>query len=551
MEKYLNQLQSFLKVLTVRQRVLLGVTAGAVALTLWIFVRLFASPDIKPLYTGLSPSDAQGVAERLASQNIAYKISSDGGSVLVPADKLDQLRLEMSEEGPPQSGRIGFELFDKPNWSGSDFSEQVDYQRALEGELERTIDTIDDVEAARVHIVMPHESLFTDQERKSKAAVVLRLRGGARLPSAEVTGIARLVASAVDNLSPEQVTIVDADTGAPLQALPADGSIGSFSTMDTALTRKLIDTLTPIVGEGHVKASVTVQRDPTSGESTQEIYDPNGSVVLTSQISEEQGGGALPTGVPGTASNVPRASGANAAAASATTSSNSQTLRNEEKTFAVSKTIRHLLEPAGRVKRMSVALLVDDAVDVKDVNGKKEVTRQKRTPEEMKEIQDVAMAAVGFDASRGDQIEVQNFPFQTLPVEQPAAPTVFERVRTFTEDWIVVLRYAGLLLLFAIVYFMLLRPVQKQLLASFREVAERVAPGKDAVLSAGRAAMSPAVAGDLEEIPMGLEQEANDAASDVKRVVVLKRDLVEKVKKDPSASGRLVQNWIRQKQAAR
>jgi len=141
MDKQIKQLTAFLKGLSMRQRALLGGAAVAVALTLWVFVRLFATPDMKPLYTGLSSSDAQGIAQRLASENVQYSISSDGSTILVPADKLDRMRLEMSQQGPPQSGRLGFELFDKPNWSGSDFSEKVNYQRALEGELERTIET--------------------------------------------------------------------------------------------------------------------------------------------------------------------------------------------------------------------------------------------------------------------------------------------------------------------------------------------------------------------------------------------------------------------------
>jgi flagellar M-ring protein FliF len=545
MDKLLKQLTAFLKGLSTRQRTLLGGAAVAVALTLWVFVRLFATPDMQPLYTGLSSSDAQGIAQRLAAENVQYSISPDGSTISVPADKLDQMRLEMSQQGPPQTGRLGFELFDKPNWSGSDFSEHVNYQRALEGELERTIETIDDVQAARVHIVLPHESLFADQDREGKAAVVLKLRGGAQIPDRVVAGISRLVASAVDNLPPENVTVVDADTGAPLQMHGAQSGSSGSSTLETDLAQRLVDTLTPIVGPGKVKASVTVERDPTSGDSTQEVYDPNGSVVLTSQTSQEQGANASPAGVPGTASNVPRASGAQTAAKAISTSTNSATLSSESKTFAVGKTIRHLVEPAGRIKRMSVALLVDDAVDTVEKGGKKEETHRKRTPEELKQIQDVAAAAVGLDPTRGDVIAVQNFSFQALPVEQPTPPTVVQRVQTFTEHWIVVLRYAGLLLIFALVYFIVLRPIQKQLLASFREaIPQNLAAVKPHVSLEGRSSVG---GGGLEK-GLALEEELGETSSDVKRVVMLKRDLVDKVKKEPTSSSRLVQNWIRQTQ---
>ena len=546
MDKQIKQLVAFLKGLSTRQRALLGGAAVAIALTLWLFVRLFGTGDMAPLYTGLSSSDAQGIAQRLAAENVQYSISPDGSTISVPANKLDQMRLEMSQEGPPQSGRLGFELFDKPNWSGSDFSEKVNYQRALEGELERTIETIDDVQAARVHIVLPHESLFADQDREGKAAVVLKLRGGAQIPDSVVAGISRLVSSAVDNLPPENVTVVDADTGAPLQVHGAQSNSSGSSTLETDLAQRLIDTLTPIVGQGGVKASVTVERDPTSGDSTQEVYDPNGSVVLTSETSQEQGANAAPAGVPGTASNVPRASGAQAAAAAASTSTSTAMLQNESKTFAVSKTIRRLVEPAGRIKRMSVALLIDDAVETTEKNGKKEVTRRKRTPDELKQIQDVAAAAVGLDPTRGDVIAVQNFSFQALPVEQPTPPTIVQRVQTFTERWTVVLRYAGLLLIFALVYFIVLRPIKKQLLASLRAaVPQNLAAIKPHAPIEGRAA-----AGGSGASGPTLEEELGETGSDVKRVVMLKRDLVEKVKKEPTASSRLVQNWIRQTQGA-
>ncbi|HEX4074086.1 MAG TPA: flagellar basal-body MS-ring/collar protein FliF [Candidatus Acidoferrales bacterium] len=546
MDKQIKQLIAFLKGLTPRQQMLLGGAAVAIGVTLWVFVRLFGTPDMQPLYTGLSGSDAQGIAQRLASENVQYTISSDGSTISVPADKIDQMRVEMSQQGPPQSGRLGFELFDKPNWSGSDFSEKVNYQRALEGELERTIQTIDDIQAARVHIVLPHESLFADQDREGKAAVVLKLRGGARIPDTVVAGISRLVSSAVDNLPPENVTVVDADTGAPLQMHSAQSGSSGSSTMETDLSQRLIDTLTPIVGDGGVKASVTVERDPTSGESTQEVYDPNGSVVLTSEESQEQGANAAPAGVPGTASNVPRASGSQAAASAASASTNSAALQNSSKTFAVSKTIRRLVEPAGRVKRMSVALLIDDAVvTTTDKAGKVQETRRKRTPDELKQIQDVAAAAVGLDPSRGDVIAVQNFSFQALPVDQPVRPTVAQRVQTFTEHWSVALRYVGLLLIFALVYFIVLRPIKTQLVASLKATKLDTL----AVLKPHVSAEGHVVTSSLPERAVMLEEDVDETSSDVKRVVMLKRDLVDKVKKEPNASSRLVQNWIRQTEA--
>ena len=193
----------------------------------------------------------------------------------VPADQLDKTRLTLAGEGMPQTGRLGFEIFDKPNWAGSDFSEQVNYQRALEGELERTIQTLGNVRSVRIHLVLPHDSLFSDRERLAKAAVVMKLRSGG-LSDEETNAVTHLVASAVDNLSPENVTLIGADGRTPLVAKGHNGTKGMDASveLETALAEKLVMTLAPVVGPDHVKASVTVAYDRSSGDSTQEIYDP-------------------------------------------------------------------------------------------------------------------------------------------------------------------------------------------------------------------------------------------------------------------------------------
>ena len=177
-EQITKQIAVFVRGLTFRQKITVALGAAAVAGTIWVFVALLDKAEYKTLYSGLSPSDAQSLSHRLTEKNIPFQLSSDGTSILVPADQLDKARLDMAAEGTPQTGRLGFELFDKPNWAGSDFAEKVNYQRALEGELERTIQTLGEIEAARVHLVMPHESLFTEQEREAKASVVIKLRGG-------------------------------------------------------------------------------------------------------------------------------------------------------------------------------------------------------------------------------------------------------------------------------------------------------------------------------------------------------------------------------------
>ena len=621
MEKFLRQAGEFLRALSFNQRMLLGVSAILVVAMLGLFVKLTEKADFKTLYSGLAGPDAQAVVQRLAAKNIPYEVSSDGTSVSVPADVLDKTRLDLAAEGMPQTGRLGFELFDKPNWAGSDFAEQVNYQRALEGELERTIQTLGNVESVRVHLVLPHESLFSDRERLAKAAVVMKLRGGG-LSDDEVNAVTHLVASAVDNLAPENVTLIGADGRTPLVAKGHDPEHGAYASveLEAGMAEKLVATLTPVVGPDHVKASVTLAYDQSSGDTTQEIYDPSNPVLLTDQVQEERFGGTPAAGVPGTPSNVPSAppnaggknSGAGAAATGAAAkpavaaatpppapgtpaaaaaaaaaalapgatpgaaggapgtttpagtavagqllnaagktsgtgspnpmisiSSESDGQRSESRTFAVSKTLRHVTDPAGRIQKIAAAVLVDDVVEVKDEKGKSSETRRKRTPEEMKQIEDLAKAAIGFDAARGDVLSVQNVSFVNAPVEKIVPPAIVERVRVVAEKWIWLGRYVVLLLLFAIIYLLVLRPVKEQLLKSFQLAA----------------APSPALAGaEMENLLTPQEQAAlaeqqlredlGRTNSDVERVIRLKKHLTDKVKREPVQASLLIRQWI-------
>ena len=573
MDKFFEQMQAFLKGLSLKQRVLLVAGAVLVVGVILIFTRLTQSADFAVLYSGLAPQDAQSVVQSLVAKDIPYQLSTDQASVSVPSDQLDKTRLQLAAEGMPQTGRLGFELFDKTNWAGSDFSEQVNYQRALEGELERTIQTLGNVQAVRVHLVLPHESLFTNQERVAKAAVVMKLRGGT-LSDDQVNAVTHLVASAVDNLSPENVTLIGADGRTPLVARGRDGMRGmdASAELETSMAEKLVATLTPIVGADHVKASVTVAYDQSSGDTTSETYDPTNPVLVSSQVQEENFGGTPPAGIPGTPSNVPIApatSGtkaqtpangqtnttvASAAAPPAVqanppnpilASTESEGQRSESKTYAVSKTLKHTIDPAGRVQKMAAAVLVDDVVtEATDAQGKTQQTRRKRTADEMKQIQDLAQAAMGFDAARGDVLSVQNVSFIANPQEEPPAPPITDRIRTVVQDWLWVVRYAVLLALFALVYMLILRPVKNQLMTSFRQL-ERPTPAL-ATATAGAGGVLPEGVEGIS--PLELEAQLAQSNSQVERVLKMKRHLADRAKNDPIAASQLVKQWIHERE---
>jgi len=538
-----DQVQKYLGGLSRKQQITLGGGTALVVLSFLGFVFLVGRADYKPLYSGLQPEETQFIARTLAAENIPYDISSDATSLRVPANKVDSVRLELASQGLPQTGRLGLELFDKPNWAGSDFAEKVNYQRALEGELERTIRAIRQVHSARVHLVMPHDSLFSEHEREAKGSVVVKLREG-KLADSAIRSITYLVASAVDGLRPENVTVIDADGNIPILTGRHSQGVAhdEIEATEGRMTEKLVSTLAPLVGREGLRASVTVEYDLASTESTQETYDPNGSVVLTSQISEDQSNASDPQGIPGTPSNAPDSTAKGAAAAAASNSIPEEAgQRSESKTYAVSKAVRHVVQPSGAIKRIAAALLVDDASETKSDGGSTVETRRKRTPEEMKQIEELAKAAIGIDPARGDHLSVQNISFASISPGPP--PGLLERLSPLLQEWMGMVRYAGLAALFLLIYLLVLRPVKRQIISALSVEQPQLPVGTRDQKALGK--------GEVPKVEFTPEVEEGageltDINSEIKKTVVLKNQLVERIKKNPEAASRLIQNWVRQ-----
>jgi flagellar M-ring protein FliF len=544
-----HQASAFFRGLSLRQRLTLAGSAVIVAGTLWLFVALIGKGEYKTLYSGLTPSEARSIAQRLAAENVPTEVSADGATLRVPASQLDKVRLEMAADGLPLSGRLGFELFDKPNWAGSDFAEKVNYQRALEGELERTIGALSEVGGVRVHLVLPHESLFTENEREAKAAVLVRLRGG-RMSDQSLNAISYLVSSAVDNLRPENVTVVDADGHVPLTPRPngKHGPQGGAAEVETELADKLVATLAPVVGADQVKAKITVEYEMASSEQTQEAYDPNDSVVLTSQLSSDVPNSAEPDeGVPGAASNVPQANSPQPKAAPENSDAGSdiQGQKSENKTFAVGKTVKHVIEPAGEIKRISAAVLVDDALEIKGEGNQKGRVRRKRTPEEMKQIEALAAAAIGLNTQRGDRLAVENLPFTSTPLEGPGAPTLAERILPLLNQGAPVLRYVAFAVLFGVLYLLLLRPVKRQVVTTLRELPERL---RTTGAGLAAAATDTRLLGSGAGVTPPSPQQAGlpEAGGELSSARALRDALSARIEKAPAEASRLVESWLRE-----
>jgi flagellar M-ring protein FliF len=517
-----QQAKTFWASRTSSQKGLLLAGAGATVLLLVMFSRLIGTPDYKPLYTGLEASDAQTLSAQLDAQGIAHETSADGKTISVPADKLDAARLQTAAQGAPHSGRMGFELFDKMSWGQTEFDEKVTYQRALEGELERTIQTLGDVESARVHLVMASDSVFMDHQRGAKASVILKLhRNG--LPKDAVMAISRLVSGAVDELKPEDVSIVDADSS---RSLAGNHGGDDGAVAETTLSQRLISTLEPVVGIDKIRASVNVDYDQATTEEKQEKYDPTVSALLSDQKTEDQAGAApASTGVPGTGSNIPTKS-----ATAPTSQDASQTSKSETAQYGVNKTEIHTVQPAGKIQRVTAAILVDDAI-VKTVDkaGKATYKKAKRSPEELDKIQKLAEAAIGYDVKRGDSISVQNLSFDstTTPDDLPAS-TFIQKAQKDVGEYTSILRPASLLVLFVLAYMFVLRPIQKHALAPGQpQLAEQ--PALAGAPGAGRLA-----AGSAE------------LADDTRRATQLREQTIETIKQKPVNTARAVQAWMRE-----
>ncbi|WP_353071404.1 flagellar basal-body MS-ring/collar protein FliF [Tunturiibacter gelidiferens] len=454
-------------------------------------VWLAGRPDWRVLFNGLDGKDVQQVSQELAAAGIPYETTADGAGVQVPADMLDKARMEVAAKGMPQTGRLGFELFDKPNWVGSEFDERVNYQRALEGELEHTIGTLGVVKSARVHLVLPQPSLFTAEEKVAKASVVLKLKRAALDPE-QADAIRSLVAGSVENLSADQVTLVDADGRVNFKPRSSNAA---EADAEQAMEAKLVAMLEPLAGRDNVRATVNVSYDEGSEERTDEVYDPTEVATLSMQKSEQVSTGrGGPSGIPGTASNSPGASpegavaGSQVAAAPGTppllqkqtqalpvypqqNGAQGQSIHQENETYGVTKHLVHTEQGPGRVRRVSAAVVVNDRSVTEGAGKLEHVVWKPRSAEEMHRLEELAQAAVGYDARRGDQVVMQNVSFSTNApeVKPPTMDRLMEEVRGLLHTQPGLMRTAVIGLCGVLLVLFVLRPVATQMTATLRE----------------------------------------------------------------------------------
>ncbi|WP_188395180.1 flagellar basal-body MS-ring/collar protein FliF [Oxalicibacterium flavum] len=485
------------------RRIMLMIGVAAVIAVMAGIVLWSQKPDYRVLFSNFSDRDGGAIVASLQAANIPYKFADGGGAILVPADRVHEVRLKLAAEGLPKGGNVGFELMENQKLGISQFLEQVNFQRALEGELARSIQSVSTVQSARVHLAMPKASVFVRDQQKPTASVLLNLHPGRTLDQQQVSAIVHLVASSVPELPPKNVTIVDqagnllSENNKPAGANTLDPSqLKYVQELQQSIAKRIESIITPIVGNNNVRAEATADVDFSTSEQAAEIYKPNqvpnSATVRSMQTSESNTGGGA-SGVPGSLTNQPapnatapltapqlnpdgtpmtpaqqaaaqqaqQAQGAQGAAGAAgsTAAAATPTQRDVTTNYEVDKTVRYVQQPMGGLKRLSVAVVVNYK-RVIDKDGK--VSYQPLSEAEQTQISDLVKEAMGYNRDRGDTLNVVNSPFAGINDPEPEPLPLWERPEII-DMAIQAAKYLALGIVLLIMYRKILSPMVKKL----------------------------------------------------------------------------------------
>lgn len=528
--------------------------AAAAAVAIIVALMLWAkSPDYRVLYSNLSDRDGGDIVTQLTQLNIPYRFADNGGALLIPADKVHETRLRLAQQGLPKGGAVGFELLDQEKFGISQFSEQVNYQRALEGELARTIGTLGPVLNVRVHLAMPKPSLFVREQKSPTASVTLALQPGRALDDGQINAIVYMVSSSVAGLPPANVTVVD-QTGRLLTQSDSAGrdlnaaQLKFTNEVENRFQRRIETILAPMVGSGNVHAQVTAQVDFASREQTDEEYKPNQAAnqgaVRSQQVStSEQLGGTNVGGVPGALSNqpsatpvapieVPQTTGAAANTANAAnrttntakqnaTSSNSR--HDQTTNFEVDRTIRHTQQQAGMVQRLSVAVVVNYGSD----KAGKPIALSK---DQLAQVESLTREAMGFSADRGDTLNVVNTPFNATD-DASGSSLPFWQQQSFFDQLLNIGRYLLILLVAWILWRKLVRP-----LIAKKEASDKAAASVNNIVQAAQT--TEAAKQTKEELALRKKNQQRVSAE------VQAQRIRELADKDPRIVALVIRQWM-------
>jgi flagellar M-ring protein FliF len=497
-----NSLMDFTRTVGGRKLMLaLGVAAVvAVMVALWMWGQ---QPDYKVLFANYSDRDGGAIVAELEKMNVPYKYAEGGGAILVPANQVHDVRLKLAAQGLPKGGNVGFELIENQKLGSSQFVEQVNFQRAMEGELARSVESLSAVQAARVHLAMPRDSVFVSEQKPTTASVLINLRPGRTLDPQQVSAIVHLIASSVPDLSSKNVTLVDqngnllSDTSKSASINGMDPSqIKYVQDLQQNIARRVEAIISPIVGDGNVRAEATADVDFSHSEQAVESYKPNQTpdamAIRSQQVSESSSAGGNASGVPGALTNQPPApttapitqpAGAKGAPASTANAGTTPTHKDETTNYELDKTIQYVQQSGGGLKRLSVAVVVN----YKKVVGKDGKSSMKPlTAAETAQITNLVKEAMGYNQARGDTLNVVNSPFAA-----PEAEVIPETPLWKQPDTIETAKITGKYLLVGAALLMLYLRMLKPMMKKIAEMPALPAPGVGQLQHGGEAVALP------------------------------------------------------------
>ena len=508
------------------KRLLVGGVVLACVAAFALLIMVANRTDYRPLFTNLASEDAGEIVKKLKEAKTPYQITPDGKGVMVPADRVYELRLSLASEGLPQGGGVGFEIFDRKNFGMTEFVQKLNYQRALQGELARTITQISGVEQARVHLVIPEKTLFKEAEKPPTASVVLKMKGSKSLRDTEVQGVVHLISSSIEGMNADNVTVLDS-RGKILSkggSGMADASAKATSTMQETqrgyernAEERLQTLLDRVVGGGKSVARVSATFDFKQVERVEEKFDPETIAVRSEQRTEEKAGGSAATsGVPGVQTNLGRTTPGGGAAAGGG-SKNDETLNYE-----VSRSTSRTVEPVGTLSKISVAILVDGKYEAAAPGKDGAAGKAKyvpRSPDELQKIEALVKGAVGFNQERGDQISIQNIPFQDAGDAVGSAESAQWWMNPF---FLTLLKN----LLIAVGFLALMMFVVKPMLNTLRAARPPRPDILEAIVPEAQEKMS---ASERAQLAMHMAEQ---------------QELMEKAKTNPYQVAQILQNWL-------
>ncbi|MGB4547589.1 MAG: flagellar basal-body MS-ring/collar protein FliF [Syntrophales bacterium] len=460
----LSQITKGFASLPAARKLTILVAAALTLLSIGLVVYLTGQPEYRVLFSNLTSEDAGTIVGKLSEKKIPYRLSPAGDTISIPAEKVSEVRLDLAASGLPKGGGVGFEIFDAKNLGVTEFVQQLNYQRALQGELSRTINSLDEIQSSRVHIVIPKKALFAEDQRKPTASVILKLKSGRALQEPQIQGIAHLVASSIEGLNPRDVMIVDG-SGKVLSKVTDSSDLSKMSNaqidykrnIEKDLAARIQTMLEKVVGEGKAVARINADLDFKIMEKTEELFDAEEPVVRSMQRATEK---ATAPSFGGESTVMPPTKPGVAVARN----QSSREKSDETVNYEISKTVNKTVMPVGDIRKLSIAVLVD-GIYVKNDKGVEEY--QARSDKEMAALDDLVKKAAGFDVKRGDQVVVTNVPFKKVD-----ADTAGFTEKSWMDRFVVflpIIRQIVLAAVILLIVFVVARPVVKMLAAKGRE----------------------------------------------------------------------------------